>query len=73
MIEGDLFDLTELPAADRAADSVMWSERLAAWRGIVAELSEPVRETGLDSVSRQYERVLKSIDELTAILRDPKA
>lgn len=63
MIEEELFQLKEMSATERAALPET-SARLAAWRDEVVGLTEHVKDTHLDSIRRQHEEVLASIEEL---------
>jgi hypothetical protein len=68
IIEEELFELKELPAAERAA-SPGAGARLEAWRETVTALAEPVTQIGVGSIRRQHEEVSASIDELAKTLQ----
>jgi hypothetical protein len=72
IIEEELFQLKEMPAAERAALPGT-SARLAEWRDVLVALEEPVRQTHIDSIRRQRDELLASIDDLFEKLPDTKS
>jgi hypothetical protein len=65
VIEDELFELSLLSAAERAALPNL-ATRLAEWREAVLSIDEAVKATRVPETRSQYNEVLASIDEMVA-------
>ncbi len=67
VIEEELFDLTEMPAAERNALPETRA-RIAEWRSIVAALTDAVKATGVDGIREQHAEVTATLEKLSRAL-----